>query len=124
MPKAEAEKLRDAGLILETIGVRKELDAETVRENALYILSFLSAKYGPEKSIGSVPYKVQIQIKEKPILKDYSTLNSVSLEIILYQKDVHTPAAMFLLSDETHNTVSSYTYLFEILETAVKRIYR
>ncbi len=118
------EQIGSSPLILKSLEVSRDLDAELVKSNALSILELLNSKYQKDTLPDSSPYQAVIVLKENPIIKDFESLNSISLKVSLSKPTEKTPDFIFILAEETANSISSYKYLYQILEKAYKTIYR
>ncbi len=122
--KSYSNGILNSNIIIQNLTVQKDLDHGTVKANAQYILGLLSAKYNEDLTQKASTLFAHIIIKEAPFIKNYETLNSVALEIKLTEDQDKKPVFIYLLSDETKNTISSYKYLYEILERPFKQIYK
>ncbi len=113
-----ARELRQATLLLEGLEVHKELDGERVRENALYILRLLAARYAAPGGVRR--FLVHVTIKESPLPGGYEVLNAVSLEVRARQDGSQEADFLYLLAEETPRTVASYRYLYELLDRSFR----
>lgn len=118
------ENFKSAQLIVENLTVHKEFDGEPVAENAQNIVRLLAAKHQKVTDPGSSRYRANIVIKEAGFVKDYQPCNSVTLEILVKADGSEEPSFVYLLSDETQNTISSYKYLYRILLRAFNKMYQ
>lgn len=122
--ESDEREIKGCNIELQKLTVQKDLDREIVEENSRYILDLLSAKYREDLLPGAATLIAEVMIKEASFMKGYETLNTVTLEINLKEEQDKKPVFIYLLSDETQNSISSYKYLYEILERSFKRIYK
>lgn len=109
-------RIKSDGFTVKNVVIKKGFDSDIVRENAEYALSILV----PEKKLQSGSrLNGFFVLKEESFIKGFRQLNSVSLEIVIRESDENIVRTV-LVSEETENTLSSYRYLYRILEKGVK----
>ena len=109
-------------IILKEIVIQKDLDSEIVRQNAENIFNLLINKHNQKNRSSSTILYAYSTIKEDSFLRDYESLNAVTIEIRLFKQGNDEPEIIFLFSEETKNTVSSYKYLYSIIKSSFRRI--
>ncbi len=108
------EKLiQEKGLSIENITVKKSFDSEAVKENAFYAFNVL---LGPYTGKG---LKTDVVLKEDSFIKGFDQLNTVSLEIKVKDRN-NRIFKIVLITEESENTLSSYSYLYRIIEKGIK----
>jgi len=112
------DRIKTEGFIVKSVTIKKSFDSEIVRENAQYALSILVPER--ETPAGS-SLQAEVVLKEESFIKGFKQLNSVSLELIIRETD-ESIVRMVLVSEETENTLSSYRYLYKILEKGIREI--
>jgi len=106
--------LKEKGIYLNSVIVDKRFGSDAVRENAQYALELLI------NNINIEGYKTDVVLKEESFLKGFEQLNTVSLELRV-QSENDNPLISVLISEETENTLSSYRYLYRILEKGIRK---
>ena len=110
------ERIRTEGLHINSIVVKKGFDSAAVKENAEYALSILV----PENTTDpSDKMQADVVLKEESFIKGFKQINTVSLELIIRDRNENI-LKMILISEETENTLSSYKYLYKILEKGIR----
>ncbi len=121
--KQSTESQKDFEAIIKTEGfyvrdviIKKSFDSDIVKENAEYALSILvpERETSSDKKMGA-----DIVLKEESFIKGFEQLNTVSLELIVRDVNENT-VKRILVSEETENTLSSYRYLYKILEKGIR----
>ncbi len=121
---AEARRgdIARAPLVLAETTVKMGAESERIRENAAYILMLILERKRSEEKNPSGELRVKVRLKEDSFVRDFRTLNTVSAEISLFEGDSPNPVALFVESEDTEETLSSYAYLHSLLEKTVGRI--
>ena len=112
-----AEKLiQEKGLCINSITVNKSFDSTYVRANAMFAFDvLLGLQTGrPENGL-----KTDAVFKEESFVKGFDQRNSVSLELTV--KDIKgCIIKIVLITEESENTLSSYKYLYGIIEKGIR----
>jgi hypothetical protein len=116
------DKNRYYHLELAELAVEKDLDAATLEKDAVYIFELLDARYAREREAAETLIAV-VHLKEEPIFRDLETLNAVTLEIRLARDRTRETEVLYLFSEETVRSLSSYAYLYTLIERAFGRIF-
>ncbi len=105
--------IKENGLYINSVTVNKSFDSETVKENASYAFNIIP---GVKPSGG---LETDAVFKEESFVKGFDQLNTVSLELTV--KD-HNGSIIktVLITEESENTLSSYKYLYRIIEKGIK----
>jgi hypothetical protein len=109
-------------LVLQELAVEKDLDGPALRKNAGYIFELLDSRYTRERG-GSSVLIARVFLKEEPILRELETLNTVTLEIRLTGAEEQEPEILYLFTEETPRSLSSYAYLYTLIEHAFRSIF-
>ena len=109
-------------LVLQELVVEKDLDGPALQKNAGYIFELLDSRYARERG-GSAVLIAAVSLKEEPILRELEALNTVTLEIRLTGAEEQEPVILYLFTEETHESLSSYAYLYTVIEHAFRRIF-
>ncbi|MDX9801334.1 MAG: hypothetical protein RBT69_08370, partial [Spirochaetia bacterium] len=115
--------IRRNGLRIDNITVKKIIGSESVKNNCEYILQFLLAeKKGKNSAAGadSEKFPADVVLKEELFLKGFDSLNTVTLEIVIYSKERKKPLKAVFITEESLNTVSSNLYLYKILKKGIR----
>ncbi|MBA7658733.1 hypothetical protein ES703_66692 [subsurface metagenome] len=110
-------------IVLKDIDVQKDLDSATIRGNAEEIFTLLIKKYNQKKGASATEAYTSVVLKETSYISDYENLNTVALEIKIFGENDNDPVRILLFSEETKNTLSSYRYLYSIVERSFRRIF-
>jgi hypothetical protein len=119
-------------IIIDAITIKKDIDSDVIRENAAYILELLKEKYDCHKKstinmAGNLSQTLHtiVSVKENSYMKGYESFNTVTIEMICFKGEDHTgePVIIALFSEDTKETISSYRYLYSILERIFKKIF-
>ena len=108
-------KAEEYTLVLAGVSVIEAGEEERVADNTSRILDFLIKKHARNTSTPSSILYLSACLEEEAILRDYETLNSISVELRLCTEEGGEPETIALYSEETKNTLSSYRYLFRIV---------
>ena len=109
--------IKENGIYINSITVHKSFDSDTVKKNASYAFDILIDPSFHET--GKKGFSADAVLKEESFVKGFKQLNTVSLEFVIKDRSSR-PVKFILISEETENTLSSYRYLFEILEKGIK----
>jgi len=120
IPPSYQEKIAQSFVFLNAVRVEKTGDAEQVQRNGDYICRLLLEKRNSRVISSEKSFTALVRLKEDSFLRDFRNLNTVAVEISLYAED--HPVAFYLFSQETEYSLSSYSYLYRTLETALKGI--
>lgn len=123
------ETLADRPLVVETLSVEAGVATPQVRENALYVYGLLlgriNADRAPEASSG--PLRVVVSVHESPFVFGFETRNAVSVETRIFDGPPEAgaqPVVIALYSEETESTITSYRYLYDVLERSLSEVFR
>jgi len=114
---------------LQELEIHSTRDTASVKENCQFILALLINKYTQEKKTPSAVVKeiyASLYLKEDIFTRDFENFNTVSLEIELFNSTDKSSAMQeisALYTEETKNTIASYTYLYTILERLFNKIF-
>jgi hypothetical protein len=110
------KQIQEKGIYIYSITVNKSFDSETVKKNAAYIFDILITASSETSKKG---FKTDAVLKEESFVKGFQQLNTVTLELIVMDKNKNA-VKFVLISEESENTLSSYKYLYKILEKGIK----
>ena len=114
---ANAGKLiQENGLYINSITVIKSFDSDAVRKNALYAFNVM---LGPQTGRFEKGLKTDAVFKEESFVKGFNQLNTVTLELTVKDKN-NSIIKIVLITEDSENTLSSYKYLYQIIEKGIK----
>jgi hypothetical protein len=119
-----------------TVRVEKTVGSASLQEEARSILEVtLAREQGrARRTPGRVPapapnvepdgpaipaLSLDAVIREREFMRDYRSLNAVSVELRLYESDPARPVAMALYSENTRDTIESHAYLYRLIRKAM-----
>ncbi len=119
------------------IHIYKTLGMEKLEENARYIINLLLNQYKQEQNIqvskdsengdnyNLTNLYAEFIIKEESFIKDFETINTSTLEIRLYKEEDLSgePEIISLLTVDTKETITSYKFLYTLVERSLGRIF-
>jgi hypothetical protein len=118
-------------ITLSEITVVKSTGRDKVRENAENILTILLNNYTREYSLKNEDSRIidlyaSVVIKEETFLKEFETLNTCTIEILLFNNSglSGNPEVISFLTVDTDTTVTSYKFLYSLIERAVESLFK
>ncbi len=112
-------KLKEGVVRIQGVSVSRSFDAQKIEENSRYILSLLFQKRN-ENKIGSCTFSLEVSLKEDSFIRDYHTWNTVTVELSLLDDTTRVFTGFY--TEETDSTLSSYSYLYSLLERASREV--
>lgn len=114
-----ASTLKEAVIRIEGVSVHRPFDREKIKENSYYILNLLFQKRNEGKAESPI-LSLQVSLKEDSFFQEFRSWNTVTVEFSLSEGS--TPVFTGLYSEETASTLSSYSYLYSLLDRATREV--
>lgn len=114
-----ASTLKEAVIHIEGVSVSRSFDREKIAENSRYILNLLFQKRNDGKAEAPI-LSLQVCLKEDSFILEFRAWNTVTVEFALF--DGKTPVFTGIYSEETESTLSSYPYLYSLLDRATREV--
>jgi len=112
-------KLKEGVVRIQGVSVFRSFDAKKIEENTRYILSLLFQKRN-EAKIGAFTFSLEVTLKEDSFIRDYRAWNTVTVELSLLDDTTRVFTALY--TEDTESTLSSYSYLYSLLERASREV--
>ncbi|MBN1836705.1 MAG: hypothetical protein JW820_12695, partial [Spirochaetales bacterium] len=113
------ETLKQGAWTLGSITLEKLAGSTSLESEARGILRLILARdFQPEGGAGPV-LRLDASVREREFLRDYRSLNAVSVELRLYESGSEEPLAMALYSENTRETIESHAYLYDLMRRAL-----
>ncbi|MCX7787263.1 MAG: hypothetical protein N2442_06165 [Spirochaetes bacterium] len=114
------EETVKAGVVrIQKVSVSRSFDEEKIAENSRYILNLLFQKRN-EHTVASSTLSLEVALKEDSFIRDFRTWNTVTVELSIFHHT--TPVFTGLYSEESDSSLSSYSYLYDLLERATREV--
>ncbi len=125
-------------IIIEELHITKNVGAEKLKENALHIFELLLHQYSQEQNnqknedlekndnFNSTDLYAIVLIKEESFIKEFETINTSTLEIGLFNnKELNgEPEIISFLTVDTDSTITSYKFLYSLIERVLGSIFK
>lgn len=115
------QHIRNAVFVLDEIDADLGAESSRVRENGEYALRVIFQRRLEKVSVPGGRLTAKVRLKQDTFMRDYRYIQTVTAEISLYQENSGEPVAFSLYTEDTGETLSSYAYLYRLLEKAVGR---
>ncbi len=127
-PGAE-EALSTASVELRELSVEAGVATPRVRGNAAYIYALLIGRLNVDRvaTTTTAPLRLLVSVSEAPFVSGFETKNTVSVETRVFAGPPEAnprPMAIALYSEETESTITSYRYLYDIVEKSLSEVFR
>ena len=120
-----AGALRKAELVLDSLSVQKGFDSKILETNAAYILHLLLERRNQDlPPNGGESLSLHALIKEAEFPRDLQTLNTVTVELRIFDPPRTKAVALALYSETTKETIESYSYLHSVIRRALRQLDR
>jgi hypothetical protein len=116
--------IKNAELILDSLTVQKGFDTERLEANAAYIIQLMLVQRNQDSAISGKTLLIRALIKEEAFSREFQTLNTVTVELSVFDSPASKPVAMALFSENTKDTIESYTYLHSVIRRALHHLLR
>ena len=115
----------ESRLTLDCLAVQKGFDSAGLEANAAYILHLMLARRNQNLSDTSAQaLSLRALIKEEEFSRDYRPLNTVSVELSIFDPPRESAVALALYSETTKQTIASYGYLHSVIRRALRQLSR
>jgi hypothetical protein len=119
-----AQRIETAELVLDSLTVRKGFDSRILEENAAYIVELLLVRRNQDSATAGNPLLLRTLIKEEAFSREFRDLNTVTIELSLFDPPKTGAVALALYSETTKDTIESYAYLHSVIRRAFDRLLR
>jgi len=121
------QSFRTAGWIVGPVQVHKGVSTDSLEDEARSILQVLLLRDSASASVGdtaapggSGQLTLAALIRQREFVREYRSLNAVSVELRLFDGDCETPIAIALYSENTPETIESHAYLYSLIRKALR----
>lgn len=119
-----AETIEKAELVLDSLTVQKGFDSQTLEANATYILQLMLVRRNQKSANPGKTLLVRALIKEEEFSREFRNLNTVTVELSIFDPPKTKAVALALYSENTKNTTESYAYLHSLIRRAFRHLIR
>ena len=119
-----ADRIQTAEVVLDSLTVRKGFDSMGLEENAAYIMELLLGRRNQDLATAGDTLLLRTLIKEEAFSREYRDLNTVTVELSLFDPPKPAAVALALYSETTKETIESYAYLHSVIQRAFDRLLR
>jgi len=119
-----AETIKRADLVLDSLTVQKGFDSQPLEANAAYILQLMLVRRNQDSRHPGKTLLVRAFIKEEEFSREFHTLNTVTVELSIFDPPKTKAVALALYSENTRDTIESYAYLHSVIRRAFRRLIR
>ena len=117
-----AERIEKAELILESLTVQRGFDSQALEANAAYILRLMLAQRNQDSEHSGKALLVRALIKEQEFSREFHTLNTVTVELSIFDPPNTEAVALALYSENNKETIASYAYLHSLIRRALRHL--
>jgi hypothetical protein len=118
------ERIQRAELVLDTLTVRKGFDSQALEENAAYIVQLLLVRRNQDAADTGNALLLRTLIKEEAFSRELRDLNTVTVELSVFDPLKPQAVALALYSENTKDTIDSYAYLHSVIRRAFDHLLR
>jgi hypothetical protein len=118
------QTIEKAELILDSLTVQKGFDSQTLEANAAYILHLLLVQRNQDSADPEKTLLIRALIKEEEFSREFQTLNTVTVELSIFDPPKAEAVALALFSENTKDTIESYAYLHSVIRRAFGNLLR
>jgi hypothetical protein len=119
-----AKRIRSEELVLDSLAVRKGFDSQALEENAAYILQLLLVRWNQGSVSDGDPLLLRALVKEEAFSREFRDLNTVTVELSIFDPPKTEAVALALYTENTKNTIDSYKYLHSVIRRAFDHLLR
>lgn len=119
-----ARSLKNGELLLGSLTVEKGFDSHQLEANASFMLGLMLEQRNQQLPLSADSLLVQALIKEEEFTRDFKTLNTVTVELSIYDPRRGEPVALALYSETTVQTIESYAYLHSLIRRTLHHLTR
>ena len=113
-----AERIQRGEVVLDALTVRKGFDSRAIEENAAYIMELLLMRWNQDSATAGNSLLLRTLIKEESFSREFRDLNTVTVELSLFDPPKTGAVALTLYSETTKDTIESYAYLHSVIRRA------
>jgi hypothetical protein len=118
------EVVKNSAFILDRLSVTKGFDSRLLEENAAYVFHLVLGQRNQEVADRDKTLRLRAVIKEREFSRDFRTLHTVTVELSLFDPPREKAVALLLYSENTRETIESYTYLHGVIQRALRYMSR
>jgi hypothetical protein len=119
-----ARTVEEAKLVLDSITVQKGFDSQSLEANAAYILQLMLVRRNQDSADPGKTLLVRALIKEEEFSREFQSLNTVTVELSIFDPPKAKAVALALYSENTKDTIASYAYLHSLIRRAFRHLIR
>ena len=119
-----AETIKNAELILDSLAVQKGFDSQALEANAAYILRLMLVRRNQDSADPGRTLLLRALVKEREFSREFQTLNTVTVELSIFDPPTGEAVALALYSENTRDTIESYAYLHAVIRRAFRHLTR
>ncbi len=116
------EELESAVLVLDSVTVERGLDSGDLETSARRIFEVILGREAQTAKQPQTELLLRAFIREEEFTEEFKTLNTVAVELCVFEKDGQTPVAVALYSESSSKTIESYPYLYTVLRRALRHL--
>ena len=116
--------IQKAELVLDSLRVQKGFDSQALEENAAYILRLMLEQRNQNSGHAGDTLSLHALIKEQEFSREFQTLNTVTVELSVFDPPESRIVALALYSETTRDTIESYAYLYSLIRRALRHLFR
>lgn len=118
------ERVHSAELVLDSLTVRKGFESRILEENAAYIVQLLLVRRNQDSATSGKTLLLRALIKEQAYSREFRDLNTVTVELSLFDPPKTEAVALALYSETTKDTIDSYAYMHSVIRRAFDHLLR
>ena len=118
------ERILRVELVLDSLTVRKGFDSRALEENAAYIVELLLMRRNQDSAAAGNTLLLRALIKEEAFSREFRDLNTVTIELSIFDPPKTGAVALAIYSENTKDTIESYAYLHSVIRRAFDHLLR
>lgn len=119
-----AETVENAELVLDSLTVQRGFDSQAIEANAAYILQLMLVQRNQDLVDPGNTLSMRALIKEEEFSREFQTLNTVTVELSIFDPPKTRAVVLALYSENTRDTIQSYAYLHSLIRRAFRHLIR
>lgn len=118
------ETVENAELVLDSLTVQRGFDSQAIEANAAYILQLMLVQRNQDLADPGNILSMRALIKEEEFSREFQTLNTVTVELSIFDPPKSRAVVLALYSENTMDTIQSYAYLHSLIRRAFRQLIR
>jgi hypothetical protein len=119
-----ADSIGQAELLLDTLTVKKGFDSRALEANATYIFHLMLEQRNQALPHPGKSLSLHAFIKEEEFSRDFQIRQAVTVELSIFDPPEKNAVALVLYSENTKETIASYTYMHSVIRRALHSLTR